>query len=412
MQLYDALFNIWASYRNMTNNKFARGHLPILGFAIFLLVPSLDIILKYFGIGGIVGYLLVALSALFFGFKFVRPAFISKVSDKQADILALLTLLAVIAFVSYMYPIANSGIYGGGSDANDALIIGASELINGRYPFYPATYLGNPIAPMPGSIIFAVPFVLIGLFSLQNIFWLSVFFLIVRNHLKSSVYALALLWLILLFCPSVLQNLVTGTDHISNTMYVLLAMWLMVKTIPNPKAPAWQKILPAILLGVGLSSRANFIFLVPLLFSILLQNTDWQTAIKYLAISGAACLLVTIPFWLYDPAGFTPFIVQSAKVKQFEGILPYAAVIVPLSGMLLAFALSTIKMKLDCTVLFRNCAIVQLYTVLLLSTLATIYDGRLNLFFGHIGYGLFSLFFGVFSGWIILRERGGEFENA
>ncbi|MBC7899023.1 MAG: hypothetical protein H7070_03135 [Saprospiraceae bacterium] len=388
----------------MTTKNRAGEYLSILGFAIFLLVPSLDVVLKYFGLKGVAGYLVFGFTGLFLSYKFVWPLF-RKLTEKQAIVLAALTFAVMIAVVGYVYPIANSGGFGGGSDANDALIIGATELIHGRYPFYQKTYLGNPIAPMPGALLLAAPFVFFGLYAVQNIFWLAVFFTAVRNHLKSTVYALGLLWLILVFCPSVLQNLVTGTDHISNTIYVLTAMWLMIKAIPNSEASVLSKLLPTILLGVGLSSRSNFIFLVPLLFSILVQNSDWKTAFKYLTISGAACVLVTLPFWIYDPSGFTPFTVQADKVTRFEEILPFARIVVPLSGMLLAFALSLTKMNSDCHVFLRNCAIVQLFTVLFMSALASIHGGRLNLFFDHIGYGMFILFFGVFAGWIILRER-------
>ena len=123
-----------------------------------------------------------------------------------------------------------------------------------------------------------------------------------------------------------------------------------------------------------------------------------------MAIAGFTFMLVVIPFWLYDPAGFTPFNVQSEKVMQFETILPYARVIVPLSGMLLASALSFRKMKPDCIVFFWNCAIVQLFSVLLLSALSSIYSGKLDLYFGHVSYGVFFIFFAGFAAWTVLKQ--------
>ena len=70
---------------------------------------------------------------------------------------AILILLAITCLV--VYPYADAGRLGvGGSDADDALIIGAQALLRRSYPFYPTTYLGNPIVPMPGAIILAIPF--------------------------------------------------------------------------------------------------------------------------------------------------------------------------------------------------------------------------------------------------------------
>ncbi|MEO6656314.1 MAG: hypothetical protein ABIO36_09560 [Pyrinomonadaceae bacterium] len=387
-----------------------QGLLLILGFTILLIASSLDVINKYFGVNGMAIYALLILLTLYFGSQFVFPAFASIVTEKWANVLALVTFVVVIAIVIYAYPIADSGVYGGGSDADDALILAANALIHGQYPFYPLTYLGNPIAPMPGSVILAVPFVFFALFALQNIFWLAVFFCVVRKHLNSSFYGLVLLWLILIFSPSVFQNLVTATDRVANALYILTAMWFMLKTIPRPASAVWKKILPTVLLGIGLSSRSNFFFLVPLLFGILGQNTDWKTATKYLLLAGFVFALVTLPFWIYDPAGFTPLSQQSEKVLRFEGVLPYARLVVPLSGMFLAIALSFRKMKLDCMVFFENCAIVQLFAVLLLSAISSIYLGRLDLYFGHVGYGVFFLFFGSFAALIGFKAKNDEIE--
>jgi hypothetical protein len=387
----------------MSTHYIDRGFLPLLGFAILLMASSLDVINKLFGLPGVAVYAMFGFLIVVAGSKFALPALVSMVSEKWANILALATFAGMAALVVHAYPVVNAGTYGGGSDADDALILGANELIHGRYPFYASTYLGNPIAPMPGAVLLAVPFVLINLLPMQNVFWLAVFFGVVRNHLQSSVYALALLWLVLLCSPSVLQNLVTATDRVSNAVYVLAAMWLMIKTISGPDTATWKKILAAIFLGVCLSSRSNFVFLMPLLFSVLAQNSDWRTAIKYLAITGVACAAVTIPFWLYDPKAFTPFNVQSEKIPQLGEILPHANIIVPLSGMLLAIALSFRKMQLDCVVFLWNCAIVQLLFVILFTALASLSLGRLELY--NVNYGVFFFFFVAFAAWITLKPE-------
>lgn len=383
----------------------ARSLTSIFVFAVFLLVPSTDTFLKYFGIAGVAAYLVFGFLFLLAGYKFVLPVFLSRLSEKQADILAILTFGALTAMALVVYPLANSGRFGSGSDADDALIIGVGELFAGRYPYYPLTYLGNAISPMPGTMILSSPFVLSGLTAMQNLFWLAVFYIVVRHFLKSGVWALALTWTILIFSPTVMQNILTGADYAANTIYVLVAMWLMLKNIPDAGAPEWKRLLPTILLGFGLSSRSNFMMLTPLLFSGLVQNAGWKPAIKYSAIAGAIFLALTLPFYLYDPSGFAPFAVQSGKLVAMQDVLPYARVIVPVLSLAVTVALSFRKMGTDGTDLFRNAAIVQIFMLLLMTVISSAHYGKLDLFLNQSGYGMFTLFFGALAYWMILHNN-------
>jgi hypothetical protein len=368
-----------------------------LGFSLFLLFPSTDTIQKYLGSEGVAVYIFVGLIALLMCHRLILPKLIFRVTEKQALFLALLTFLCLILIFIVLYPIANSGAVSGGSDADDALNIAAIELLHGRYPYYPKTYLGNTIAPLPGAVLLAVPFVLLGNSAYQNLFWLAVFFLLVRYLLKDGVSALIILWLILVFSPSVMQNVVTGIDHPANTIYILVFIWLMVVFISDPSVSTWKKMASSILLGIGLSSRSNFILLTPLLFSTLVQNAGWKAAIRYIAITLTIVGSVTLPFWLYDPQGFSPFFEQGNKLSQFHSILPLAGIIIPVVSGLIALAFSFQGMDTNCVALFKNCAIVQAFPVLSVIILKSIQTKSLNL--DLAGYGLFSLFFGVVALW-------------
>lgn len=385
--------------------KNIRSRLLFASFAAFLLVPSCDTLLKYAGVAGVAGYLIIGSLLLFLAYKFILPVFVSRLTERQADVLALLTFVALVAFVAVVYPIANSGRFGAGSDADEALFVGTSEIIAGRFPYRPKTYLGNWISPMPGAMLLAIPFVLMKFLAAQNVFWLGAFYAAARHYLKSAVWALALLWTILIFSPTVFQNLATAADYTANTIYVLVAMWLMVKLISIDDAPEWKKLLPTVLFGVGLSSRSNFIILTPLLFSALVQNAGLKAAIKYSAIAGAVSLLVTVPFWLYEPSGFAPFLVQAGKLESLEDVLPFARIVFPLAGIALAAALSLQKMDGDCAVLFRNSAVVQIFILLFAALVSSVHNGKLDLYFGQSGYGMFTLFFGALAVWITIRER-------
>jgi hypothetical protein len=394
----------------MSKSIFRSPTASLIAFALCLLFPSTDTIQKYFGLKAVPAYLFIGFCLLLISSRLILPRFISIVTERQALFLALLTFLGLVLVFSILYPMAQAGIVGGGSDQDDALNIAATELIHGRYPYYPKTYLDNPIAPLPGAVILAVPFVLLGNSAYQNIFWLAVFFLAVKSYLNSSSSSLALLWTILIFSPSVLQNVVTGVDHPANTIYVLLFIWWMVLSISKSDLTIWKKLVPSALLGIGLSSRSNFILLLPLLFSTLVQTAGWKPAIKYIAVTGLVFGAITLPFWLYDPRGFVPLLVQSSKVARFQLILPFAGILIPSVAGAIAFALSFQRMGRDCVVLFRNCAIVEAFPILCVVVLYTIQTGSLNLVLA--GYGLFFLFFGALALWSSLIEEAIPTDNA
>lgn len=372
--------------------------------ALFILVPNFDSVFKYLGYKGLVGYSVLGTAVVFAFTWFIFPKLEPKFSERTSIILMSVIFLVLAVYCAVIYPLATSGYFGPGSDAGDAMIIGARAMINGKYPFYEYTFLGNGIAPLPGALMIAIPFVATGLFMFQNLVWLGVFALVVRRQLLSATKSLFLLCLVLGLSPSIAQNLATGTDHITNTVYILLAMWLLIRSVSDENASEIWRILPSVFLGVGLSSRSNFIFLMPLLFMLITYRTNFMTAFKYLAIAGVTFLAVTIPFWLYDPANFTPMIIQTEKMKQFDGIIPHAGYILAGTSMVLAWGLAMMRSNAALPVFLRNCAIIQLYVVLFSSALHSILTGKLSLFFGHIGYGLFALFFGVFGAWIALNQ--------
>jgi len=381
-----------------TTNRF----LIVFGLAVFLLAPSFDTALKYLGVVGVIGYFAIGTLLLFAADRLALPWFKENVSERTANILAIVTFAVLIAFTLVVYPMANAGRFGGGSDADDALVVAVSELMRGHYPYTLSTYLGNPISPMPGAVFLAIPFVVIGAIHLQNIFWLAVFFLVFRYFEKSSTSALGLVWAMLAFSPTLLQNIVTGADYASNSIYILVLMWALMQTLSDAGSATWKRIIPAILLGVALSSRSTFMLRMPLFLAVLVQRAGWKDAIKYLGISGITFLAVTLPFWLYDPAGFAPLRVQSEKLKGIENVLPYAGIIIPGITGLIAICLSFQDMKTDTARFLRNCALVQLFVLFFTSAVYSIKLGHVDFFLQQSGYGMFSLIFGATAFWMYL----------
>lgn len=369
-------------------------YLPLLAFV--LLFSSTDTIQKYLGFRGLVVYIVGGIIALVVIDRFIAPLVIPQISERVASVLAVIALVAVAAIFFYAFPIANASPTGG-SDADEALNLAANEILNGRYPYYPRTHLDNPILPLPGAIFLGLPFFLLGNSAFQALFWMVIFFFVARTIFKSNASALLLTATITVISPNVLQNLVTGTDRATNAIYVLFFIWLMVTIIPRGAAPAWQKILSAVLLGVGLSSRSNFLLLTPLVFSALIQLANLKDAIKYCAITAIAFIAITVPFYMYDPAGFAPLAIQFEKVAKYESAIPHTGILIPLVCGLLSAALAFRKIDVSGRVLFGNCAIVQMVPVVLVVVLSSIEAGTLEL--SQACYGMFAVFFAGLAWW-------------
>jgi hypothetical protein len=93
-------------------------HWAIVGFALSLLLPSTAVIQRYLGLIGVAGYLLVAslVLLLFVKVRHSLARFAARATRQQVLWLADSSfLLFLIAFV-LVYPVADSGIVGGGSD--------------------------------------------------------------------------------------------------------------------------------------------------------------------------------------------------------------------------------------------------------------------------------------------------------
>ena len=371
--------------------------LLFVGFASCLIFPSCGVVQKYFGNVGLATYLVLVLALLWLVYQYLLEKFLSLISERQSLYLAIATFVALIAIFAFVYPKANAHVIGRGSDADDALNLAARELLSGRYPFYVETYLHNPIGILPGAIFLSLPFVLLGSSGWQSLFWLAAFFFAVSRSVNSWRLSLMLLWTVLIFSPVVMQQVVTGTDDVANSIYVLILMLLLMRWAASPDAAVWKKVFVALLMGIGLSSRGNFVLVLPQLFSELTRRANWLVAAKYLMITCAGFAAITLPFWIYDPAGFSPFHNQAHKVV-FQTVLPYSGFFVPALGGCIALVLAFQSLRQRRASWLRDCALVQAFLVFSVVTLSIIERGAFSLVL--ISYGVFFLFFGVYACWL------------
>jgi hypothetical protein len=370
---------------------------PFVVAVLWLLIPSLAVVQKFLGIAGVVAYVSVVTLILYIGHRWVFEAFTLRVSEEAVPWLVVATFLALLLMFLIMYPLADSGIVGPGSDRDEALNIASRELLRGHYPYYQETYFGNAISPMPGAVLLAIPFVLIGNSAYQNLFWLFVFFLFTRSYLKDGRSALLLLWTILALSPVVLQEFVTGGDYLANSLYVMLAIVWLVRAVIRSDFGGWETLVSAVFLGIALSSRANFATLLPLIFSALVAVSGWKTAAKCVAVTCVTSAVITLPFYIYDPQAFSPLVTAAGKLGDFRSVIPFVGIIVPLVTGLISLVLALQSTNRDLDIMLRNCAIVVVFPVLCGVVLSSIDAARIEFWFAS--FGLPAMIFGVVATW-------------
>jgi len=378
-----------------------------LGLAFSLLPGGSEQVEKYLGIAGVGVYLVVGITILLASREYLVPGFVNRVTERAGWILALSTLGCLLFLFLLIYPVADAGVVGGGSDSDDALNLGARALLNHQYPYGIHTESGAPVTYLPGSLFLAIPFVILGNAAYQNWFWLALFLLTMRFYLKGVRQALLLFWMTFL-CSRILQLLVTGGELLASSIYIVLFVLFAMRSF-LAEHRRWLRWVAAVLLGIGLSSRANYLLLVPVIFSATLQKVGWKDTARYAAVTGGIFLAVTLPFWLHDPQTFFMACLREQNFAAIElnTILPHADIALPLASTVFAAGLSFRRLIDWDADLLCNCALVQAFPVLAVVLLSSIDTGRLNL--SYTGYGVHFLFFGALASWsgFIRSEQGG-----
>ncbi len=366
----------------------------LLLLAALLAFPSGAKVQRYFGTAAVGAYAASVVVVLILGYRFVFPVLMRRMTERASLWLFFATLILLVAAFFAVFPVVSLGLVGGGSDRDEALNVGVAELLHGKYPYYARTHVANTISPMPGGLFFATPFVLMGDAAYENFFWIAALFFAVRRLLRDGRLALLFVWLVIFLAPVGLHEVLSGGDLLSNTIWVLLFTLFLVETVCDPSSALWKKALASVLFGVGLSSRIHFILVGPIVLSMLVQHAGWKKALGWMTVSSFAWIVVTMPFYLHDPAQFAPFALVEGRFGVFEELLPHAQVIIPGIGGLLALGLALRRMDRGGARMLDSCAVPIAWLIVMATALWSVHIGRFDLD-KRAWYGISFMLFGA-----------------
>jgi hypothetical protein len=214
----------------------------------------------------------------------------------------LIIAVVLCALFATIYPIAVSGLLGRGSDRADALDVTGAALLSGRLLYEPLTYLGNYPTPMPGAVLFALPFHLLGSAALQNVFWIVLFCALAPRIVGDRRGAAAYLAIFVLGCPGVLLDFVTGSDFATNAIYVIVATWLMTRLRRDETWPV--RFLACLFFACALSSRPIYIVEAPIVAGAMWRRDGPRQTLATMACVAILLVVITTPQWAADSAHF------------------------------------------------------------------------------------------------------------
>jgi hypothetical protein len=227
----------------------------------------------------------------------------------------LCVLVAAVAL--FVYPeVDGRRSTGGGSDADDAVVLVVDRIRDGLDPFGEDTYLGNPPTTGPGSILWAAPFPTRRAYACGVVAALAGALVVLRRrHGSWEVPSLAAV--VVGASVPFWEGVAQGTDHLA------MAAWLAVVVGSTAAPPA------AVGAGAGVLAtwRAAYLHL-PLLLAITHWRDDRRRALV-IGIAGTALALTlhaVLLAWTdggwdaYDP-------VQQLAVKSDEDLEAWGRVL-------------------------------------------------------------------------------------
>lgn len=120
-----------------------------------------------------------------------------------------------------------------------------------------------------------------------------------------------------------------------------------------------------------------------------------------MTIAVGSFVVVTLPFYLWNPVEFTPLYTYY-EVGRYRDVIPYAGLLVPAFSASVAVLLA-VRSNRSVSLFLGHAALVQAVPVSAAILLASMRSGRVNL--APATFGMFFLFFGVLAAWPAAWEK-------
>ena len=259
-------------------------------------------------------------------------------------------------------------------DRDEALNIAATRFVAGQYPYDARTPIGHPISPLMGAVFLSMPFVFFaGNSSWQTFAWLVI---ALWYFMWKSDHPLLFMIGICLSAPLVLE-IFYNNDLLANNLYVVLAMIWMITSSSKPLSIA-----SAVFAGFALASRFNFMFWIPSAIWFIAVTRGKREALYRIGIVLFVFTILTIPFYLADPAHFSPL---HAISKVTLTALPNSGIIFVAVSMLVALAIAPFATSLRRVLV---CGAIAQATPILCVVLVTMVTREYDSIFIALAFGI------------------------
>jgi hypothetical protein len=302
-------------------------------WALLIFIPSAQLSLKFFGVSFTGAYFLIlfAVGTAILQIE-ARDAWAQEVQRRELW-LCLAWLGLMTAALVILYPVAQSGALGRGSDRDEALALGIQAILDGRYPYYERTQFGGRLTPMPGALLLGAPFHLAGSVVAQNLIYGAACVFFAVRALRGLRTRVLLAGLLTLGNVAFMQDYVTGGDYVLNAMYVAVAVFVCAGVLERPGSSKTALALAAIFLGVAICSRPVYLVAAVAVAAYAVRRLGLRDGAGFAAVVAVTAAAVAGPFALYDFGAFMPSNIIGWIPRPYEPVLivaPAAAVAVSL----------------------------------------------------------------------------------
>jgi hypothetical protein len=382
-----------------TDTEPVKPHLDLWVLALLLAFPSTGFIQKHAGLGGVAAFVVVVIGLVIVTASFTRR--FAPWLEQHFRWLAALAITGLAAGFLILHPFEDGRGPGKSSDRDEGLEMAVTRLAQSETPYYPSNRVAGPLSVLPGSILLAAPFVALGNSGYQNVFWLAAFLFAASGFLKNKPAALYLLTIPLAVSVAAQYEFVSGGDLIANGIFVALFFLFALTVWENPSSSGWRRWPACLLVGVALASRANFLLLIPLFSAAVWRAGGVMSAFKVTNLTLATTAAIILPFYLNDPAGFSPLGSRN-KLSFADDSLPWASTamigLTILTAGLSAWWLLKQRTKEPKIAFFRCCTLVTLTPMLCAVVVSTWMNGSVDFGIMKDRFGLMYVFFALL-GW-------------